>query len=306
MSKVGVVGLGAMGSRIAGRLLNAGFDVHGTNHNMTKARPLIDRGLAWEATPRDVAAAADVLISLVADEDALAGITTGRDGILAGLAPGKIYVDMSTVSPDASVRLAERVGLVGASMLDAPVSGNLRQAAAGTLTVLVGGQDHVARRAMPVLRTLGTVTRVGDNGHGVLLKLAINISLAAQTLAFCEGLMLARRGGIDPRLAAQLMATSLIGSPMLRRRMPLILDLPERSWFDIDLLQNHIRLALEAAIGLAVPLPSAATADVLLTKARELGYGRHDIAALHEVLDQLAGTAEPSVTGRANGWHCDG
>jgi 3-hydroxyisobutyrate dehydrogenase-like beta-hydroxyacid dehydrogenase len=306
MNTVGVVGLGAMGSRIAGRLLDAGFEVHGSNRTMDKAQPLIDRGMRWAPTARDVAAAVDVVISMVSDDTALAGIATGPDGILAGLSPGKIYIDMSTVSPDASVRLARHVQSVGARMLDAPVSGSVPQAEAGTLTIMVGGEECVARLAAPVLRALGTVTRIGDNGQGLLLKLAINISLAAQTLAFSEGLLLAERGGIDPRLAAEVMSTSQIASPMLKLRVPLILDLPERAWFGLDLLQKDIRLALETAVSLDVPLPSAATADVLLAKGRELGYGERDIAALHEILARLAGvyesaTDEARATGRSNG-----
>jgi 3-hydroxyisobutyrate dehydrogenase-like beta-hydroxyacid dehydrogenase len=306
MNTVGVVGLGAMGSRIAGRLLDAGFEVHGTNRTMSKAQPLIDHGMRWAPTPRDVATAVDVVISMVSDDTALAGVATGPDGILAGLSPGKIYIDMSTVSPDASIRLAQQIRSVGARMLDAPVSGSVPQAEAGTLTIMVGGEECVARLAAPVLRALGTVTHIGNNGQGLLLKLAIAVSLAAQTLAFSEGLLLAERSGIDPRLAAEVMATSPIGSPMLKLRVPLMLDLPERAWFGLELLQKDIRLALETAVDLDVPLPSAATADVLLAKGRELGYGERDIAALYAVLTRLApacesASGEPQATGRTNG-----
>jgi len=126
---------------------------------------------------------------------------------------------------------------------------------------------------------------VGTNGQGLLLKLAVNISLAVQTLAFSEGLLLlAERGGIDPQLAAAVMSTSSIGSPMLKARVPLILDLPENAWFDVTLMDKDIRLALEAADELASPLPSAALADDMLNRARELGYAHRDLAALHQVL----------------------
>jgi 3-hydroxyisobutyrate dehydrogenase-like beta-hydroxyacid dehydrogenase len=203
MRSVGVVGLGAMGSRIAGRLLAEGHEVHGTNRTKSKAQPLIEHGLRWQATPREVAAVADVVLSMVSDDAALEAITAGPDGILAGLAPGRVYVDMSTVSPEASVKIAERVQSLGSQMLDAPVSGSVPQAETGTLTIMVGGQETAFRRVQRLLDELGqTVTRVGENGQGLLLKLAINISLAVQTLAFSEGLLLAERGGIDPRLAA--------------------------------------------------------------------------------------------------------
>ena len=226
---------------------------------------------------------------MVSDDAALDAITGGPEGILAGLAPGKVYVDMSTVSPDASIAVAERVRATGAWMLDAPVSGSVPQAETGTLTIMVGGDEPAFRAVEPLLRELGrSVTRVGENGQGLLLKLAINISLAVQTLAFSEGLVLAERGGIEPRLAARVMSESSIGSPMLQARVPLLLDLPQSAWFGVELLHKDIRLALQAATRLGVTLPSAATADDMLARAGDLGYGERDIAALHEVLTELA------------------
>ena len=292
MSSVGFVGLGTMGGRIADRLLASGHQVHGTNRTVAKAQPLIDAGLRWAATPRGVASAADIVFSMVSDDAALESIASGPDGILAGLTPGKVYVDMSTVSPEASSRLAERVRSSGARMLDAPVSGSVPQAEAGTLTIMVGGEESAFRLAEPLLRQLGqTVTRVGGSGQGLLLKLAINISLAVQTLAFSEGLLLAERGGIDPRFAAQVMSESAIGSPMLQTRVPLLLDLPETAWFDVRLMHKDIRLALQTATGLGVTLPSAVTAEDMLAEAGELGYGERDIAALHQVLARLSAKA---------------
>jgi 3-hydroxyisobutyrate dehydrogenase-like beta-hydroxyacid dehydrogenase len=291
MSTVGFVGLGTMGGRIAGRLLASGHQVYGTNRTVAKAQPLIDRGLRWRATPREVAAAADVVFSMVSDDAALEEITAGPDGILAGLTPGKVYIDMSTVSPEASATIAERVRSTGARMLDAPVSGSVPQAETGTLTIMVGGEEAAFRLAEPLLREVGqTVTRVGENGQGLLLKLAINISLAVQTLAFSEGLLLAERGGIDARLAARVMSESSIGSPMLKTRVPLLLDLPQTAWFDVQLMHKDIRLARQAATGLGVTLPSAATADDMLAEAHDMGYGERDIAALHQVLARLSGT----------------
>ena len=285
MSTLGFVGLGTMGGRIAGRLLATGHQVHGTNRTSAKAQPLIDRGLQWHATPREVAAAADVVFSMVSDEAALEAIADGADGVLAGLMPGKVYIDMSTVSPGVSAGIAERVRSSGAWMLDAPVSGSVPQAETGALTIMVGGDETAFSRVEPLLRLLGqTVTRVGANGQGLLLKLAINISLAVQMLAFSEGLVLAERGGIDPRLAARVMSGSSIGSPMLQARVPLLLELPERAWFDVALMHKDIRLALQAAADLGVSLPSAATADNMLAEAHELGYDERDIAALHQVL----------------------
>jgi 3-hydroxyisobutyrate dehydrogenase-like beta-hydroxyacid dehydrogenase len=289
MSTVGFIGLGTMGGRVAGRLLDHGHELYGTDRTKDKAQALIDRGLQWRSSPREVAAAADVVFSMITDDAALEAITAGPDGILAGMAEGKVYVDMSTVSPRASRELAERVEATGARMLDAPVSGSVPQVESGTLAIFVGGTDEAFATAAPLLGELGqTVTHIGANGQGLLVKLAVNISLAVQTLAFSEGLTLAERAGIDPKLAADTMSTSSIGSPMLKARVPLLLDLPEEAWFDVEMMHKDIRLAQEAAAELAVPLPTAAAAEEMLTKATELGYGHRDLAALHEVLTKVA------------------
>jgi 3-hydroxyisobutyrate dehydrogenase-like beta-hydroxyacid dehydrogenase len=289
MSTIGFVGLGAMGGRIAGRLVVTGHDVLGTNRTAAKAGPLIERGLGWRDTPREVAEAAEVVFSMVTDDAALRAVTSGADGILAGLSPGKLYVDMSTVSPAVSRELADRVRATGAAMLDAPVSGTVTAADEGTLVIIVGGDEEAFERAEPLLRDFArTVTHVGENGHGLLIKLAINISLGVQMLAFSEGVLLAERGGIDRELAVQVMTESAIGSPMLKARAPLVLDLPEEAWFDVRLMQKDLRLALATADSLGVPLPSTAVADELLTSARELGYERRDIAAMFEVLAHMA------------------
>jgi 3-hydroxyisobutyrate dehydrogenase-like beta-hydroxyacid dehydrogenase len=285
MSTIGFVGLGAMGSRIASRLLGAGNELYGTNRTKSRAEPLIERGLQWCDTPRQVAAAVDVIFSMVTDDAALEAVTSGSDGILAGLRPGQVYVDMSTVSPRASRTVAEEVKSLAAEMLDAPVSGSIPQVESGTLTIMVGGDEQAFAKVEPLLRHLGqTVTYIGQNGQGLVLKLAINISLAVQTLAFSEGLLLAEREGIDSRLAADVMSAAPIGSPMLKARIPLLLDLPERAWFDVAMMQKDIRLGLQAAKAIDVPLPSAGAADQVLTRARELGYEHRDIAAVHEVL----------------------
>ena len=289
MSTVGFVGLGAMGSRIAGRLLDAGHRVYATNRTAAKSQPLVERGLVWQDTPREVAASADVVLSMVTGDQALQAITAGPHGLLAGLEAGKLYVDMSTVSPQTSRQLAERVRARGAQMLDAPVSGSIPQAESGTLAIMVGGDPRAFAAVEPLLRELGqTVTHIGPNGQGLVLKLAINISLAVQTLAFSEGLLLAERAGVDPELAAEVMSTSSIGSPMIKARIPLLLHLPEHAWFDVELMQKDIRLARQTADELQIPLPSATVADQILTTARNLGYAHRDLASLHEVLAHTA------------------
>ncbi|HEX3826443.1 MAG TPA: NAD(P)-dependent oxidoreductase [Sporichthyaceae bacterium] len=294
MTTVGFVGLGTMGSRMAGRLLKAGHQVHGTDRTETKAAALVARGLLWCGTPREVAAAADVTFSSVTDDAAVEAITSGPDGILAGLGPGDVYIDMSTIAPRTSRQVADRVRAVGAEMLDAPVSGSAPAAADGTLVIMVGGKEATFRTAEPLLRVLGrTVTHIGPNGQALLLKLAINLNLGAQMLAFSEGVLLAERGGIDRKLAVEVMADTAIGSPMVQARAPFVLDLPDEAWFAVRLLAKDLGLALAAGRELEVPLPGATTTADLLSWAAALGYGQRDIAGLFEV---LARTAKSEVT----------
>ena len=288
-TRIGFVGLGRMGGTMAARLLTAGYPIYGEDRTRAQAQELAHSGLRWRDTPREVAEAADVVFTSLPDDGVLEVVASGPHGILAGLAGGKIWVDMSTVSPRASRELAARAQELGAALLDAPVSGSVPQVQAGTLTIMVGGDEQAYAQVEPILRELGTPTHIGENGLGLFLKLAINISLAVQMLAFAEGLLLAERAGIDRELAVGVMTQSAIGSPMLKARAELVLDLPEESWFDVSLMQKDLVLALDAARELRIPLPSTAAADELLTVARALGYERRDLAAMFEVLGQLAG-----------------
>jgi 3-hydroxyisobutyrate dehydrogenase-like beta-hydroxyacid dehydrogenase len=295
-TKIGFVGLGHMGGNMAARFLAAGYPVYGESRDRREAQELVHEGLAWRDTPREVAESADVLFTSVPDDSVLESVASGPDGILAGLTEAKVWIDMSTVSPRASREVAKRVQAQGAAMLDAPVSGSVPQVQAGTLTIMVGGDEHAYVRVEPLLRELGTPTHIGENGQGLVLKLAINISLAVQMLAFAEGLVLAERAGIDREHAVDVMTQSPIGSPMLKARADLVLDLPDTAWFDVSLMQKDIALALDTGRELRVPLPSAATADQLLTLARALGYERRDIAALFELLEHLStDPASPSA-----------
>jgi 3-hydroxyisobutyrate dehydrogenase-like beta-hydroxyacid dehydrogenase len=294
-TRIGFVGLGHMGGTMAARFLAAGYPVFGEERNRAHAQGLVHDGLQWRDTPREVAETAEIVITSLPDDRVLDAVASGSDGILAGLDAETIWVDMSTVSPRASRELADRVHALGAAMLDAPVSGSVPQVQAGTLTIMVGGNKDAYTRVEPILRELGTPTHIGENGQGLVLKLAINISLAVQMLAFAEGLLLAECSGIDPSAAADVMASSPIGSPMLQARLPLILELPDEAWFDIGLMQKDIVLALEAARELRVPLPSAAAADEMLTLARAHGHEHHDLAALFQTLRQLVGEPRPAT-----------
>jgi 3-hydroxyisobutyrate dehydrogenase-like beta-hydroxyacid dehydrogenase len=285
---IGFVGLGHMGGNMALRFLAAGYTVHGEERSRDHAQQLLDAGLRWGETAREVTERAEIIFTSLPDDTILESVASGANGILAGLGTEKIWVDMSTVSPRMSRDLAVRARERGAVMLDTPVSGSVPQVQTGTLTIMVGGDQDAYRRIEPVLHELGTPTHVGENGHGLVLKLAINISLAVQMLAFAEGLALADRDGIDRAIALQVMTQSPIGSPMLKARAPLVVGLPEDAWFDIELMHKDIRLALETASELDLPLASAAVADTALSRAEELGYGKRDLAALFHVIEESA------------------
>ena len=287
-TKIGFVGLGHMGGNMAARFLAADYLVFGESRDRRHADDLVHKGLEWRDTPREIAEAAGVLMTSVPNDNVLEEVASGPDGVLAGLTEGNVWIDLSTVSPSVSRELAERVRALGAAMLDAPVSGSVPQVQSGTLTIMVGGDEQAYARVEPILRELGTPTHIGENGQGLVLKLAINISLAVQMLAFAEGLVLADRAGVDRKLAVEVMTQSPIGSPMLKARADLVLDLPDEAWFDVSLMQKDVALALDTGRELHVPLPSAAAADEVLTLARAAGYERRDIAALFEVLARLS------------------
>ncbi len=278
---LGFVGLGNMGGNMAARFMAAGYTVYGESRTKAHAQHLIDAGLQWRDTPREIAESSDVVFTSLPDDDSL---KDASKGLLAGLSAGKVWVDVSTVSPSVSRELAGKARERGAAMLDAPVSGSVPQVQSGTLTIMVGGAEDAYREVEPLLRVLGTPTRVGDNGHGLALKLAVNISLAVQMLAFSEGLLLAERDGVDKKLAADVITSSQLGSPMLKLREPLVLDLPEEAWFSVGLMQKDIRLAEALAEDLGVPAPTAAVADEWLSRAGDLGYENRDIAALYRAL----------------------
>ncbi|WP_433462034.1 NAD(P)-dependent oxidoreductase [Spirillospora sp. CA-128828] len=289
---IGLVGLGHMGGAMAERLLAAGYPVHGTSRTPQRAQSLLSQGLRWQESPRAVAEASDVILSSIPDDEALEAIASGPDGILAGLTPGTVWADMSTVSPHTSRRIAAEAEARGATMLDAPVSGSAPQADTGSLTIMVGGSHAGYALVEPILRDLGTPAHVGSNGQGLAMKLAISISLAAQMVALAEGLVLAERSGVDRKLAARLMADSVIGSPLLKARARLVPDVPGESSFELRLLRRDLELALDVARRLQIPHPTADRTDEVLGIAAALGYERRDIAALIEVLEQM--TEDPA------------
>jgi len=275
---------------MADRLLSKGHSVIGTNRTKSKAQWLIDKGMTWGDTPRAVAEAADFVFVMVTDSNALDSIASGPDGLVAGLGPGKIVIDMSTVSPAMSQALAARVREKGADMVDSPVSGSVITLEQGKLTMMVGGRAETFKKIEPLLLDIGPkATHVGDNGLAVSMKIATNLSLAVQMLAFSEGVLLAEKAGIPRKTAVEVLTHSVIASPMVVYRGPMVLGLPDEAWFDMKMMQKDMSLALEMGRRLAVPLPTTAVANEFLTAARGAGLEKKDFAAVFHLLAQLSG-----------------
>ncbi len=290
MANVGFVGLGVMGGGVTRRLLAAGHTVSGYNRSRDKAAPLVELGLDLKDSPREVAEAADVVFSMVTNVAALEAVTQGPDGILAGLRPGKVYVDMTTGTPEASRALAEQVADLGARMLDAPVSGSVSTLEEGRLSIMVGGDEEAFDEVEAILRDIGpTVMHIGSNGQALLMKIAINLSLHVQMVAFCEGLLLAEKDGIDKEVAVEALLQSVIASPMLKYRGPFVLEMPDEAWFNVNMMQKDMNLALEAGRKLDVPMPTTAISNELLTAARAMGYVEQDFAVVYEVMAHMSG-----------------
>src|SRR6266545_4304830 len=255
MGNLGYIGLGVMGGRMADRLLTKGHRVTGYNRTRAKAQWVIDRGVVWADSPRAVAAAADVTFVMVANSAALEAVADGPDGFVAGLGPGKVVVDMSTVSPALSREIAGKVRGKGAAMVDAPVSGSVSTLEAGKVS----------------------------------MKIAANLSLAVQMLAFSEGVLLAEKSGIARETAVDVLIHSVIGSPMVQYRGPFVLKMPDEAWFNVNMMQKDLQLALEMGRRLEVPLPTSAAANEWLTAARAMGLGEQDFAAVFQALARAAG-----------------
>jgi 3-hydroxyisobutyrate dehydrogenase-like beta-hydroxyacid dehydrogenase len=298
MAKVGFVGLGVMGGQMVNRLLGKGHSVTGYNRTRSKAQWLIDKGMKWADSPRAVASASDYVFAMVTNSAAITGITDGPDGILAGLGGGKVFIDMSTISPSVSRALAAKVRERGADMVDSPVSGSVITLQEGKLSVMVGGRPETFEKVKPLLLDIGPkVTHVGDNGLALSMKIAINLSLAVQMLAFSEGVLLAEKSGIAREVAVDVLTHSAVASPMIQYRGPFVLQQPDEAWFDVNMMQKDMVLAMELGRQLDVPLPTTAVSNEILTAARAMGWVKYDFACMFDVLAAMSGVETPVTTG---------
>src|SRR5580693_4282465 len=298
MAKLGYVGLGAMGGPMAERLMAKGHTVTGYNRTKSKAQGLIDKGMIWADSPRAVAEAAEATFVMVTNSAALEAVANGPDGLLAGLGAGQLLIDMSTVSPAVSRALAAKVRHTGAEMVDAPVSGSVITLQQGKLSVMVGGEASTFERVKPLLEDVGPrVTHVGDHGLALVMKIAANLSLAVQMLAFSEGILLAEKSGIARETAVDVLVNSAVASPMIQYRGPFVLEQPEEAWFDVNMMQKDMVLAMDLGRQLDVPLPTTAVSNEFLTAARGMGWTKYDFACIFDVLAAMSGVSTPVTAG---------
>ena len=290
--KIGFVGLGAMGAGIVPRLMAAGHTVMGWNRSRDKAEPLIKAGMHFAATPRAAAAAADIVFSIVTDAAAVRSVALGEDGIAAGLKPGGVYIDMSTIAPDASRTISAEFARQGLTMLDGPISGSPVTLAQGNASLMVAGDKAAFQRVEPVLRAIGPkVTYIGASGLAVQMKIAVNLLLMVEVIAFGEAVALAEKGGVGRDIAVDAILKSVAASPVLGYRGPFILEgkMPAVPLADVTLQQKDMLLALELGRKLGSPVPLAAAANEMMNACRGLGIDHRDFVAAHEVYRRLGG-----------------
>ena len=289
---IGFVGLGAMGQLIVPRLMNAGHRVTGWNRSRDKAEPLIKAGMAWADTPCAVARKSEIVFSIITDAKAVKAVALGKDGIIAGLAKGGIYIDMSTIEPDESRSVAAEFIKAGSIMLDGPLSGSPVTVMQGNASVMIGGDEAAFEHVKPILLAIGPkVTRIGGNGLACQMKIAVNLLLMVEVIAFGEAVALAEKGGVDRAVALDAVLKSVAASPVLGYRGPFILDgkMPEVPLADVTLQQKDMLLALNLGRTLGSPVPLAAAANEMMNACRGLGIDGNDFVVAHQVYRRLGG-----------------
>ena len=292
---VGFIGLGDMGQAIVPRLLEAGHRVTGWNRTKEKAEPLLKRGMLWADSPRQLASGSDVVFSIVTDSAAVKALALGEDGIISGLRKDGVYLDMSTIDPEASRAVGAEFSKAGLTMMDAPISGTTLTIGQGKASVMVGGDRATFDRVQPVLLAIGPkVTYVGAQGLAVQLKVALNMTLVIEVIGFCEGVALAEKGGVPREVAVDAMLKSVVASPVISYRAPLILEghISDATYGDVNLQQKDMLLALTLGRRMGVPVPLGAAANEMLNACRGLGLDHHDFVTVYEVYRRLGGMSK--------------
>jgi 3-hydroxyisobutyrate dehydrogenase-like beta-hydroxyacid dehydrogenase len=292
VERVGFVGLGAMGSAIARQIMDAGHTVVGWNRTRSRADDLLAAGMGWADTPRDLAAECDVLFTMLTNTAAIEGAAHGEDGILRGLRPGTVWADLSTIAPDASVALSDEVSATGAYYLDTPVSGSPATLAAGQMSVMVGGDRAAYDHIEAVLHAIGPkVTYIGPNGHAILTKVAINLSLVVSVTAFAEAVTLVEKAGVDRAAVVDAALKSVVASPVIGYRAPLLVD-DDAVYADVELQQKDLVLAQELGRRLGAMVPTCSAASEMLSAARSSDLADRDfLVSVADVYRAAAGVA---------------
>jgi len=285
MQTVSLMGLGTMGAGMAGQLLKAGFPLTVWNRSRERAAAFASQGASIAASPREAAEASEVMISMVADDEASRRVWLGEDGALAGVKPGAVLIESSTLSPVWIRQLAAAASERGCGFLDAPVTGSKMQAASGELLFLVGGESHTLDCVLPVLKAMSRdVMHLGPVGSGALLKLINNFLCGAQAAAFGEALALIEKSGLDREQAITVLLNGAPGSPVVKAMAARMAPRDYTVNFTLELMQKDLSYALAEAAQHSASLSMAAAAHQLLAKANEQGYGKQDFAALIEPL----------------------
>jgi 3-hydroxyisobutyrate dehydrogenase-like beta-hydroxyacid dehydrogenase len=293
--KIGFVGLGDMGQAIVPRLLAAGHTVSGWNRTKEKAASMFKLGMLWANSPREVASESEVVFSIVMDTAAVKAVALGENGIIAGLRKDAMYLDMSTIDPDGSRAIAAEFSQRGLTMLDAPISGTTLTLSKGNASLMVGGNKAAFERVLPVLLAIGPkVTYIGAPGLAVQLKVALNMTLVIEVIGFCEGIALAEKGGVPREVAVEAFLKSVVASPVINYRAPLILEghISDATYGNVDLQQKDMLLALDLGRKMGVPVPLGAAANEMLNACRGLGLAHHDFVTVYEVYRRLGGMSK--------------
>jgi 3-hydroxyisobutyrate dehydrogenase len=288
--RVGFIGLGIMGLGMARNLLKAGFDLTVWNRTTSKAEGLVGEGAKVAGSPADLASECDVIIICVSDTPDVEAVLLDKDGVLQGVKAGALVVDCSTISPIKTQQFAEALAEKGAYMLDAPISGGSEGAAQGTLSIMVGGDAEQVERAMPFLQAMGkSITHVGANGSGQMVKLVNQILVVHSMLALGEAFLFAQAGGLDLEKTLKAVEGGAAGSWTLSNRGPQVIARDWRPGFMIDLQQKDLRLILEAADELGVPVLGCSTVFHLYRTLQSLDCGAEGNHALVKALENMSG-----------------
>jgi len=288
-TRIGFIGTGVMGLPMARNLLRAGFAVTAYNRTASRAEPLREEGAMLAATPREAAAGADFVITMVSDTPDVRSVILGDDGAAAGAAAGSVIIDMSTISPEATREIAALLARQGVGMLDAPVSGGWKGAIEGTLSIMVGGDAVTLERARPILSAMGArITHCGDHGQGQMVKLCNQVAVANNLLAAAEAVVFARKAGVDPAVMLEAVGAGAGGSWAITNLAPRMASHDFAPGFMIKLQQKDLRIVMQAASEMGVALPGTALVHQLLNAAEADGRADEGTQALVTVLERLA------------------